>query len=492
MSRGLLKALLRTKSAAIKPDVTPQEHQERVRQRLQADIPGLLVYHGLGSGKTFTSHLVGEDVPGPKEVITPASLRSNYQQSLEQYVTKPRDYHVRSYNAAAGTQGQPRTGLTIFDEAHRMGRPESDLSDLVERTHGKKLLLTGSPIRNEPSELVPLLKAIAPDRDIPRSAEDFDKKFVTRETIEPGFFGKLLGRQPQTLDRLKNQHQLRKLLQGRVDYQPSVGDFPDVHEQEVNVDMTQPQTDMYRALVDSDTELSYKIRRNLPPNKRELLNLNSFLSATRQVSNHPRAYDERLKQLPGDDVDHSPKLARMAEEISLKHKDDPDFRGLVYSNYIDSGVIPLAKRLTSMGISNAIFTGDLNDRERQHIVNNYNAGKLRVLLISGAGAEGLNLKGTRLVQLMEPHWNTPRLDQVIGRASRMGSHAHLPKEKQNVLVQRFFAVPRKTALEHLGLGTPDLGTDRYLHNMAQQKHKLVNQLLDIMKEVGSDTDRPTV
>ncbi len=341
-------------------------------------------------------------------------------------------------------------------------------------------------MRNEPSELVPLLKAIAPDRDIPRTAEEFDKRFVTRETTEPGFFGKLIGRQPQINDRLKNQHQLRSLLQGRVDYQPSIGDFPEVKEEHIDVDMTQPQTNMYRALVDKDSTLSYKIRRNLPPSKRELMNLNSFLSATRQVSNHPRAYDVSLQAQPGDDVDHSPKLQRMVQEIAKSHAADKNFRGVVYSNYLDSGIIPLAKRLSNMGISNSIFTGELNDRERQQIVNNYNTGKTKVLLLSGAGAEGLNLKGTRLIQITEPHWNSPRLDQVIGRGVRMGSHAHLPKEDQNVRVQRFFAVPQKTMLERLGLGTPDPGTDRYLHNMSQQKHRLVNQLTDILKEVGTE------
>ena len=490
MSVDKLKALLggTVKAADILPGVTPLPHQERVRQRMKADIPGLLCYHGLGAGKTLTSHLVGEDTPGPKEVIVPASLRPNYQQSLEQYVSRPRDYNVKSYNAASATKGQPKTGLTIFDEAQRMGRPEAEASNLPDRVHGKQLLLSGGPIRNEPSELVPILKAIAGDRDIPRSADAFDKRFVEREKTKPGLLSRIfLGRKPEVHERLKNQDQLRALLQGRVDYQASVGDFPSTSEEHISVDMTPHQTALYRGLVDAYPGLSYKIRRNLPPLKREMANLNSFLSATRQVSNFPRAYDTSMPLLPGDDdVTSSPKLSRMVSEIKKKHAEDPDFRGLVYSNYLDAGIVPMARRLTTMGISNALFTGELNDAERQRVVNNYNHGKTKVLLVSSSGAEGLDLKGTRLIQLMDPHWNNSRLDQVIGRGVRMGSHAHLPKEKQHVLVQRFFAVPQKSLLEKLNLGSPDPGTDKYLYSMSTQKQKLVDQLLSVLKDVGSE------
>ena len=54
-----------------------------------------------------------------------------------------------------------------------------------------------------------------------------------------------------------------------------------------------------------------------------------------------------------------------------------------------------------------------------------------LLLASGAGSEGLDLKGTRLMQLLEPHWNESRLDQVIGRGIRYRSHEGLPPEDRN-------------------------------------------------------------
>jgi hypothetical protein len=489
MSREALLDILRgvmLKSADLNPDVVLQPHQERIREKLKQDIPGLLAYHGLGSGKTLASMAAGEATPGPKEVIVPAALRENYMAQLRRFVTDPKQYHIRSYDLATATQGQPRAGLTIFDEAQRMGRPESQMSKLPGLVHGKKLLLSGTPIRNEPSELVPILQAISSDRDIPQTSKEFDKRFIDRQTVTPGFLGRLFGRKEEVVENIKNRAKLKALLAGRVDYHPTTGAFPGVSEENIDVDMSPPQTEMYNGLLNSQPILAHKIRRNLPPSKQESQQLNAFMAGVRQISNNPRSYDTRLQELPGDDVDHSPKMKRMIDEVT-KRAQDPDFRGLIYSNYLESGIIPLSRRLSALGISNAVFTGDIGDLERRRIVEGYNKGKIKTLLISGAGAEGLDLRGTQLVQIMEPHWNNPRLDQVIGRAVRYGSHSHLPKEKQKVMVQRFFSRPQPGLLQRLGIMSQDTGIDHYLHELSTRKQRLAEQVLSVLREVGSET-----
>ena len=57
-----------------------------------------------------------------------------------------------------------------------------------------------------------------------------------------------------------------------------------------------------------------------------------------------------------------------------------------------------------------------------YIVNNYNEGKYKVLLLSSAGSESLDLKNTRQIHIMEPYWNEGKIIQVIGRAIRYKSH----------------------------------------------------------------------
>jgi hypothetical protein len=103
----------------------------------------------------------------------------------------------------------------------------------------------------------------------------------------------------------------------------------------------------------------------------------------------------------------------------------------------------------------ALYTGTEDAEEREIIRNIYNgdwnyipnniAAKLRtissnnnmgeiikVLMITSAGSEGINLRNTRYVHIMEPYWHPVRLEQVIGRARRICSHQALPVELRTV------------------------------------------------------------
>ena len=62
-------------------------HQQIVRDYMNLYTPyrGLLLYHGLGSGKTCSSIAIAEGMKGPKKIIimTPKSLRRNYMEELK-------------------------------------------------------------------------------------------------------------------------------------------------------------------------------------------------------------------------------------------------------------------------------------------------------------------------------------------------------------------------------------------------------------------------
>ena len=64
--------------------------------------------------------------------------------------------------------------------------------------------------------------------------------------------------------------------------------------------------------------------------------------------------------------------------------------------------------------------------------NNHMGDLVRILMITQSGAEGINLKNTRFVHIMEPYWHPVRTKQVIGRARRIRSHDDLPKELRTV------------------------------------------------------------
>ena len=73
-----------------------------------------------------------------------------------------------------------------------------------------------------------------------------------------------------------------------------------------------------------------------------------------------------------------------------------------------------------------------NDGEIKAAVkeNNKNGEIIKVIIISRAGAEGIDFKYIRQIHLMEPWYNLNRIEQILGRGVRTCSHIKLPFEKR--------------------------------------------------------------
>ena len=52
------------------------------------------------------------------------------------------------------------------------------------------------------------------------------------------------------------------------------------------------------------------------------------------------------------------------------------------------------------------------------MIDNIYGEYIQIMIISGAGAEGISLTCVRQVHILEPYWNYVRVDQVFGRAIR--------------------------------------------------------------------------
>ena len=116
------------------------------------------------------------------------------------------------------------------------------------------------------------------------------------------------------------------------------------------------------------------------------------------------------------------------------------------------------------------------------MVEDYNAGKTRVLLVSSSGTEGLDLKGTKLMQVMEPHFNNSKIEQVIGRGIRYKSHSHLPEQERQVAVQRFFTTHPKSLVQRILKTDGPMAAEQWLQQRADEKSQIGKQLKSIMHE----------
>ena len=452
-----------------------QPQQERVLRRLEHN-DRLLVYHGMGSGKTMTALAAAEKFNMPLTAVGPASLRNNFAKEKKKH-------HIHADVTALTYNKPPESdvkGVLAFDEAHRMGQYGTQRSHLPEKIHGEKeLFLTGTPIRNRPSELIPLMRGLGVH--ISRDPKEFNKEFVGEYRQNPSLWDRLVhGVKPGTVEHIKNRDVLKKMLHGKVDYHAAGTEgFPRVKEHDVRVEMTKEQEAAYNMSMKQHPDLMYKVRRGIAPAKSESGQMNAFLTASRQISNIPGDYNL------SSSLHDAPKLRHAVSSIEKRYKRDPNYRGVSYSTYIGHGIHPMSTMLTQKKIPHAMYTGSMSQSEKDAVVSDYNKGKIKHLLISGAGGEGLDLKGTKLMQIMEPHWNEPQLAQVKARAVRFGSHAHLPEAEREVEIQNFIATPRRHGIifKHR-----DMGSDEYLRNMSANKTKLNNEFLGVLKEVGMEKE----
>jgi hypothetical protein len=131
--------------------------------------------------------------------------------------------------------------------------------------------------------------------------------------------------------------------------------------------------------------------------------------------------------------------------------------------------------------------------------HNNNMGEvIKVFMITSSGSEGINLRNTRFVHIMEPYWHPVRSEQVIGRARRICSHKDLPKVLQTVEVFVYLMIFSESQLksdEAIELKRKDLSkalprvpitSDQYLFEISEIKANLTSQLTDAVKESAFD------
>ena len=131
--------------------------------------------------------------------------------------------------------------------------------------------------------------------------------------------------------------------------------------------------------------------------------------------------------------------------------------------------------------------------------HNNNMGEvIKVFIITSSGSEGINLRNTRYVHIMEPYWHPVRLEQVIGRARRICSHKALPLALQTVEVFVYLMIFSESQLksdEAIELKRKDLSksipkvpitSDQFLYEISEIKANLTGQLTDAIKESAFD------
>lgn len=198
---------------------------------------------------------------------------------------------------------------------------------------------------------------------------------------------------------------------------------------------------------------------------------------------------------------------------------------LIYSQYIDGGVVPMALALEEMGISRyshalagrhkrlfkrapaplvdaltmkplenpatfrpaqyIMITGDKglspsNTEDVKYATNsdNIDGSKVKVIIISKAGSEGLDFKAIRQIHILDPWFNMNRIEQIIGRGVRNLSHCGLETfAKRNVQIYL-----HATVID----GSEEEAADLYLYRLAEKKAVQIGKVTRLLKESAAD------
>ena len=122
-------------------------------------------------------------------------------------------------------------------------------------------------------------------------------------------------------------------------------------------------------------------------------------------------------------------------------------------------------------------------------ISNLRGELIKLMMFTKSGAEGLDLKHVRQVHVMEPYWHEVRIQQVIGRAIRLRSHAELPEPERRVQVFRYMTtMTAAQRSESRALASFDKGmtTDEIVFDVARRKHRVTLSVLACMKGAAVD------
>jgi superfamily II DNA or RNA helicase len=440
------------------------------------DLRGLLLYWSLGSGKTCGAVTAIDEYrkmyPNNKVYVwTMGSLRSNF---IQQYCSicgnnVLSDWFIISTMNQSNIKSvideiDMNNSLIVIDEAHHLWHGKSNeseqyslLYDAIDKTTNSKFIfLTGTPLLSNINEIYYLLKLVY--MNMTYSLKRFNDYIVT-------------------LDR----NQIKTWFTPFVfPYFPTEqGEYPVSNENFVLVKIASDEHNLsYEEALKSDQMASLNrpsdLMKSRDPEryKREISIwfLGYSLLKSRQISNlnYPeeinRKYqeDQQIEDHVLDPSVHpngwitdqtSQNLDTISEKLNqiIIKLNEIEGKHVIYSFFITRyGIKFISSILQILGISHLIFDGSLNDNEREDRLSkfndddNKNGDKYKVLLMTNAGSEGINLLSVRALHILEQSIQEWQIDQVKGRVVRLNSHLQLPKDERNVEIYRYIIQNKNT------------------------------------------------
>lgn len=216
------------------------------------------------------------------------------------------------------------------------------------------------------------------------------------------------------------------------------------------------------------------------------------------LKKNPTIYEFKAKSNVLNELDiYAPKIKTILDAIEGM----TDGIALIYSKYVWGGIVPIMLALENIGYSQysskntsgkkllkgspemqkmySVITSTPNICfEKQDTIikvarskENKHGKRIKVILATPAGGEGIDLKNIRQVHILEPHYNYSQLEQVIGRAIRTDSHIDLDDDKRNC-----------TVFYHVTKHSKEYGVEKEIYDLALKKRKGIHSVRKLLQE----------
>lgn len=299
----------------------------------------------------------------------------------------------------------------IADEAHRAKDAHSKQTRAmwaVMRDAEFRFLMTGTPVVSNVGDLWALLHAIEP-RAFPAKTRYLDRW----ARVELGFFGgsEILGLRPDTAAEF---YKITDPLIRRIPKAAALPQLPPKLPVTYRyTEMTPQQARLYRQMeldMISTVENAYAAGEMLSaPNAiSQLTRLLQFASASARLDEDGHVH----LALPSAKVED---LVELLDEMG----DEPLVVAAVSRQLIELA----AARLDRAKVTYGLITGAVSTEDRQAYITAFQAGKLRVMLLTiDAGGTGITLTRASTIVFLQRHWAKHLNDQCEDRLHRIGQN----------------------------------------------------------------------
>lgn len=388
--------------------------------RLSAWGAGACLADDMGLGKTVQTiaFMLSKAQDGPSLVIAPTTVVANWKNEIGRFApslnpiilnnesdrdkaidsAKEGDVLLASYgllsNNGDGLSGR-EWNVICLDEAHQIKNRFTKASQAAMSLIGKsRLILTGTPVQNNVSELWNLMQFINPG--LLGTYKAFSEKFA-------GLSSRKDELREKTMDQLRSMTQPFILRRTKDEV---VRDIPVKTEFDYMVNLTESEMAAYE---NERVQMEF-FYDTVPPQDRMKFFFGDLGKLRRMACSMQMAKQEWTQE--------ASKITEL--RYLLNGIAGNDNRIILFSQYTEF-LAYVKSLLESMGMEYLYMDGSTPMGQRESIISDFQSGKTPVFVCSlKAGGIGINLTAANYVILLDPWWNPAVEQQAMDRAYRIG------------------------------------------------------------------------